>query len=171
MSTPSQILIDILGYGHVLSAMGWLGGGILTTFVLGPNLRKLTPAASLEFNAKVLPRIVRFVQAMIGSTFVFGLLLLYFFNDGDLTWLTSTTQGYEISTGMILALTTAAVVWFVTVPSFRKVTEFANRVVQGGEQAPSPEMMKYGKRARMGSLIGILLLLLVLSMMVASGFS
>jgi uncharacterized membrane protein len=129
----SQILIDILGYGHVLSAIGWLGGGILTTFVIGPNVRNLAPAASLEFNAKILPRIVRFVQAMIGSTFVFGLLLLYFIHDGDFSWLSSTSQGYEILTGIILALATAAVVFSVTFPSFRKVSSIANGVLQGGE--------------------------------------
>jgi uncharacterized membrane protein len=167
----SQILIDILGYGHVLSAIGWLGGGILTTFVLGPNVRKLTPGASLEFNAKVLPRIVRFVEMMIVSTFGFGLLLLYFIQDGDFSWLSSTTQGYEISTGIVLALTTAAVVFSVTVPSFRKVSKLAESILHGEQKSPPPEMMKYGKRARTGSLVAITLLLLVLSMMVASGFS
>jgi hypothetical protein len=143
----------------------------LTTFVIGPNLRNLAPAAGLEFNTKVLPRIVRFIQAMIGSTFVFGLLLFYFIHDGDFSWLSSTAQGFEISTGIVLALATAAVVFSVTLPSFRKVSSIANGVLQGGEKAPPPEMMKYGKRARLGSLAGVVLLLLVLSMMVASGFS
>ena len=168
---PSQLLIDIFGYGHVLSAMAWLGGGILITFVIGPNVRKLSPGASLEFNVKVLPKILRFVEVMIGSTFVFGLLLLYFFNDGDFTWLSTTSQGYEISIGMIVALTTAVIVFAVTVPSFRKVIKISGDVLRGGQQAPPPEMMKYGRRAKQGSLIGVALLLVVLAMMVASGFS
>lgn len=165
-----QLLIAILAYGHVLSAMGWLGGGILTTFVLGPNVRKMAPTASLEFNSKVLPKILRFVQVMIGTTFLFGLLLLYFFYDGDLSLLTKSSQGLEITAGIVVALIAAAVVWSVTVPSFRKVIQIAGSVLQGGQQAPPPEMMKYGKRARQGSLVGILLLLVVLATMIAAGF-
>jgi uncharacterized membrane protein len=160
-----QILIDILAYGHVLSAIAWLGGGILTTFVLGPNLRSLSPGAGLEFNAKVLPKIVRFVQGAIGSTLVFGILLFYVVAD-QLT----PDQTNEIYGGVALALVTAVVVFAVTLPSFRKVIGMADQAIKSG-QPPSPEMMKYGKRARMGSLIGVALLLVVLLPMIASGFS
>ncbi len=165
-----QLLIVVLAYGHVLSAIGWLGGGILTTFVVGPNVRKLSPGAGLEFNAKVLPRILRFVQVMIGTTFLFGLLLLYFFTDGNLSWLVTSSQGLELTFGIVLALVTAAVVWSVTVPSFRKVIDIANSVLKGELKAPPPEMMKYGKRARQGSIAGVILLLIVLATMLAAGF-
>lgn len=50
-----QIIIDILAYGHVLSSIGWLGGGIVIAFVIAPNLSKLTPGAGLEFFATILP--------------------------------------------------------------------------------------------------------------------
>jgi uncharacterized membrane protein len=166
----NQILIDVFGYGHVLSAIGWLGGGILTAFVLGPNLRKLTPPAALEFNAKVLPKVVSFIQGAIGSTLVFGLLLVYFFNDGDLSWLTNTTQGYEISAGMALALVTAGFAMGFVLPSFKKLATMAKEALDSG-QAPPPDMMKYAKRARLGSITGVVLLLVVLGAMVASGFS
>ncbi|MGP8124460.1 MAG: hypothetical protein ACLQEQ_01115 [Nitrososphaerales archaeon] len=167
----SAALLAILAYGHVLSAMGWLGGGILTTFVIGPNLRKLPSAASLEFNAKVLPRIIRFVQAMIGSTFLFGILLLYYYYNGSFSPLSTSSQGMELSLGIILALLTAVVVWTVTVPSFQKVIKIANDLLQGGQQAPPPDLAKYGRRARMGSLVGILLLLIVLATMISAGFN
>jgi uncharacterized membrane protein len=167
----NQLLVDVLGYGHVLSAMGWLGGGILTAFVIGPNVRKMSPAASMEFNAKVLPKLVTFVQGAIGTTLLFGLLLVYFIQDGDLSWLSSTTQGYEISAGMVLALITAVFAMTVVIPSFRKIGRIANEFVQGTLKAPPPEMMKYARRARLGSMTGVVLLLVVLSLMVASGFS
>ena len=149
--------------------MGWLGGGILTTFVLGPNVRSMPPVAILEFNSKVLPKVIRFVQAMIGTTFLFGLLLLYFFYNGDLSLLTRTSQGLELTVGIVLALVTAVVVWTVTVPSFRKVIRMAGEALQR-QQPPPPEMMKYGKRARQGSLIAIGLLLIILAMMISAGF-
>ncbi|MBI3840344.1 MAG: hypothetical protein HY297_00035 [Thaumarchaeota archaeon] len=167
----SSILIAVLAYGHILSAVGWLGGGLLITFIIGPNVRKLAPAASLEFNAKVLPKILTFVQAMIGTTFLFGLLLLYVISDGDYAWLTTSPQGLDVTTGIVVALITSAVVFSVTVPSFKKVIQIANSVIQGGQQAPPPELMKYAKRARQGSLIAISLLFFVLAMMVAAGFT
>jgi len=160
-----QIIIDILGYGHVLSAMGWLGGGILTTFILGPSLRSLTPSAGLEFNAKILPKIIRFVNVAVGLTLVFGIGLFFAVSDQ----LTS-TQADEIYTGAGLALVTAAVAFAVTIPSFRKVIRLASEALQGG-QPPSAEMMKSAARARQGAIISVVLLLVVLVMMIASGFS
>jgi len=163
-------LLAVLAFGHVLSAMGWLGGGILTTFVVGPNVLKLSPAARLEFNAKVMPRILRFVQVMVGSTFLFGLLLLYFVFDGDFSRLTSGNFGLELTAGMIVALVTSAVVVAVTGPSFRQVSKIASETLESGKMPPPPELMMYGKRARLGSLLGIGLLLVVLALMISAGF-
>jgi len=161
----AQIIIDILGYGHVLSAIGWLGGGLLTTFVLGPSLRSLSPSAGLEFNARILPKIIRFVNVAVGLTLVFGIGLFFAVSDQ----LTS-TQSDEIFAGAALALVTAAVAFAVTIPSFRKVIRFASEALQSG-QPPSPEMMESAARARQGAIISVILLLVVLVTMIASGFS
>ena len=166
----SSALLTILAFGHVLSAMGWLGGGILTTFVLGPNLRKLPPAAALEFNAKVLPPIIRFVQVMIVATFLFGVFLLYAFYDGNFSTLSTTSQGMELEAGVLLALAAAGVAFSLTVPSFNRIIKIAKGLLQGGQRPPPPELMKYAKRARTGSLVGVSLLLVVLAMMVSAGF-
>jgi len=165
MKMVDQILIDILAYGHVLSAMGWLGGGILTTFVLGPNLRNLSPGAGLEFNARILPKVLRFVEIAVGLSLVFGVLLFYVVM-GDLR----PDQLNEIYAGVALALITAVDAFALTIPSFRKVVKIANEALQN-KQPPSPDMMKYAMRARTGSLIGTVLLLGVLVAMIASGFS
>lgn len=166
----STALLAILGFGHVLSAMGWLGGGILTAFVVGPNLRKMPPAAALEFNSKVLPPIIKFIQIMIVTTFLFGILLLYVYYDGDFSPLSKSPQGMELALGVVLALAAGGVAFSVTVPSFKKIIKIANGLLQGGQQPPPPELMKYAKRARMGSMVGILLLLVVLATMVSAGF-
>jgi len=167
----SQALLAVLTYGHVLSAMGWLGGGILTAFVLGPSLRAMPPAAILEFNAKVLPRILRFVQIVIGTTFLFGLLLLYFDYEGNFTFLSKTSQGMELSFGILLAVVTAIIAWTVTLPAFKRVSQISNGLLQSDQQPPPPDLAKYGARARRGAMLGVGLLLIVLAMMVASGFA
>jgi uncharacterized membrane protein len=150
--------------------MMWLGGGLLTGFVIGPSLRSMSPPASLEFNAKVLPKIIRFVEMAVISTYAFGILLLYFFQDGDMSWLMNSTQGYIISTGVLLAVVAGILGFAYTIPSFNRISKLSSEAIQSGKP-PSPEMMKYGKRARIGSMTGVVLLLIVLAMMVISGFA
>ena len=162
-------ILWVLAYGHVLSAIAWLGSGILTGFVVGPNLRKMAPAAALEFNAKIIPKIVRFIQMAAVSTLLFGLLLLYYSFHGDLSFLMDSTQGYILSAGILVALLTAILAFSFILPSFNKVSAFAKGAIEAG-QPPPPEIMKYAKRARLSSMTGVFLLLIVLAMMVASGF-
>jgi uncharacterized membrane protein len=160
-----QLLIDIVAYGHVLAAMGWLGGAMLTTFVIGPVAQKLSPGASLELNTKLLPKVLRFMQIAIGSALLFGILLVFVVG-GDLT----PTQTEEIYAGVFLAVVVAIDAFAITIPSFRRVVKISKEAVQTG-QPPSPDIAKYAKRASMGSLIGTLILFAILAMMVASGFS
>lgn len=127
-------------------------------------------AASLEFNSKVLPRVIRFVQAAVGSTFLFGLLLLYYLYSGSFSSLSSSPQGMVLYSGILLAVVVAIVAWTVTFPSFKKVIRISDDLLQSGQQTPSPELTKYGRRARMGSMVGLLLLLIVLALMVSFGF-
>ena len=167
---PSAVLLSVLGFGHVLSAIMWLGGGLLTAFVIGPSLRSMSPPASLEFNAKVLPKIVSFVRMAVVSTYAFGVLLLYFLYDGDTSWLMNTTQGYVISAGVLLALVAGILGFGFTIPAFSKVSRLSAEALQNGKP-PAPELMNYGKRARTGSMAVVFLLLIVLAMMVISGFA
>jgi uncharacterized membrane protein len=157
-------VLAVLFFGHILSAMGWLGGGILTTFVVGPGLRSLSPSSNLEFTAKVMPKILRFVQMMIGSTLLFGVLLYLYLGINP-----SFGGANTLYAGIGLALVTTAVVFALTVPSFRKVIKMAQERLDSGAQGPPPpEMMKYGMRARQGSLIGVVLLLVVLAAMIGA---
>ena len=98
---------------------------------------------------------------MIGSTLLFGVLL--FAEEG-----TAGATG-TLYTGIGLALVTTAVVFVVTVPSFKKVIKIAQDMMASKNLGPPPpEMMKYGTRARQGSMLGVVLLLIVLAAMVAS---
>lgn len=167
---PSAVLITVLGFGHVLSAVMWLGSGLLTGFVIGPALRSMNPAAALEFNAKVIPKITGFIRMSVVSTYVFGILLLYFFQDGDVSWLMNSTQGYVISAGVFLALVAGILGFGYVIPAFGKVSKLSAEALQSGKP-PAPDMMNYGRRARVGSMAAVFLLLIVLAMMVISGFA
>jgi hypothetical protein len=165
------VIVTVLAYGHILSAMGWLGGALLTTFVISPKLQAVTAQTRLEFLAKVMPSMVRFVIGMIIGTFLFGLLLLYTLLGGDMSMMApSTPFGLAISTGVALAVVAGIVGFAVSVPSFRKIISIADGMLKSGQTPPPPELAKYSKRARAGSLAVAVLLLLTLVMMVAAGF-
>jgi uncharacterized membrane protein len=165
------LVVTVLAYGHILSAIGWLGGNLLTAFVIGPGLQTLSAPARLEFLAKLIPKVNRYVLGMVAGTFIFGILLLYFVIGGDFSMLSpSTTFGAAISAGTALAVITAILGVTVIFPSFNKMASIAEGVLKSGGQPPPPEMLKYAKRARVSSMTGVVLLLLVLVMMVAAGF-
>jgi len=166
----TDVVLAFLTFGHILSAMGWLGGGLITGFALGPNLRKMSQTASLEFNAKVLPNLINFVQAAAGLTILFGILLLGYLYSQDSSYFSS-TSGMDVSVGIVLAAATAAIAFSMTIPSFKKVSKISAEVLAGTQQAPPPDMMKHAKRARQGSLLGVALLLITLGAMVAAGVS
>jgi len=166
----TDIVLAFLTFGHILSAMGWLGGGLITGFALGPNLRKMSQTAALEFNAKVLPNLVNFVSAAAGTTILFGILLLGYLYSQDSTYFSS-TSGMDVSVGIVLAAVTAAIAFSMTIPSFKKVSKISAELLAGTQQAPPPELMKHAKRARQGSLLGVSLLLITLAAMVAAGVS
>src|SRR5437867_13100746 len=75
----APIVITILAYLHIISAMGWLGGAVLFVSAVAPGLRSLSLTARLEFLSKVGPRAVRFFIGCSTATIVFGLVLLFSF--------------------------------------------------------------------------------------------
>ena len=159
----------VLEYGHILSAVGWLGAGMFTAFVLGPLTQQLPPPTALALNAKLIPKLLRYVTMMVASTLLFGILLLYVYVGGDFSTLSTNVEGMELMGGVALALVTAAVAFLVTIPSFNKVAKIAAELVQSGG-APPAEFKGYAKRAKTGALIGVFLLFAVVAFMVAAGY-
>src|SRR2546428_12973562 len=75
----APIVITILAYLHIISAMGWLGGAVLFVLAVAPGLRALSPTARLEFLSKVGPRAVRFFIGSSTPPIAFGLTPPFFF--------------------------------------------------------------------------------------------
>jgi len=157
-------ILTVLFYGHILSAMGWLGGGLFTTFVVGPGLQTLSPSSRLEFIARVIPKVLRFVIYSAVGTMGFG-VLLYAYSLTD----SSFSPSWALYTGVGLALIVAAIAFSITIPSFRRMSKIAQSIVSGETQGPPPpEMQVLARRAGMGALVGTAILLAVLGMMVIS---
>jgi len=167
-----SLIIAIVAWLHVISAISWLGGGIMFAFVIGPALAKLSPPSSGEFLVKVVPRVVLFFQIMAGSTVLFGLLLLYTIlptvNFG--TFSNLTTYGLEITIGMSIGFVTFLISEFVAVPIQLKAIKMIKTMQASGQHQPPAEFPKTLKRAANTATLTVILLFFVLVFMIAAGF-
>ena len=159
----------ILAWLHVISAICWLGGGIMLGFVVGPALRRLSPASSGEFLLKVVPGVVRFFQIFAGLTVLFGALLLY--NMGGPSLLDpSTSYGLDLSIGVTFALVAFVESEFVAVPIQLKAVRLIKEMVAAGKHEPPAEFPKTQQRAVATALLTLVLLLITSVFMVGAGF-
>jgi hypothetical protein len=156
----APIVITVLAILHILFAMGWLGGAILFVSSIAPGIRSMSPAATLEFLSKVGPRSTRFFAAFATLTIVFGLALLSTV-DG-----LATSINYGIAFGLAAYLTA-----IVTILSFRKADHIAKEILASGKTGPPPpDLTKALTRGGISVGITVLLLVVALIFMVATGF-
>ena len=162
-----MLLTAILAFAHVVSAVSWLGGGILFSFIIGPRLAALKPPVARDFLVTMIPAVVRFFQIVAGLTILFGLLLLGNMLNGDFSQL-STTWGRTISAGMVVAFVAFVLSEAATSPAFMRVARAAAQITP--DSPPPPTFPALIRRAGLLGLITTLLLILTLGFMVGAGF-
>jgi uncharacterized membrane protein len=161
----------ILAWLHIFSAMGWLGGGVMFAFVIGPALKKLSPPSSGEFLVKVVPRVVLFFRITAGTTVLFGVLFLYSFSHGNFSILSfSTTFGTDLTVGLSIGFIAFLISEFVAVPTQLKAVKMIREMQASGQHQPPAEFPKTLKRASDAATLAVVLLILTSVFMVASGF-
>jgi len=152
-------VITILAFLHIITAVGWLGGAILFVSSIAPGLRSLSPAASLEFLAKVGPRTTRFFAGAATGTIVFGMALL-----SVLPGVTNTIY-YGVGLGLIAYLTA-----ILTILSFRKADKIARSILEGPRAGPPPpEFQNAMRTGGISVTLTVLLLIISLVFMVYAG--
>lgn len=139
-------------------------------FVIAPSLRGLSPTSAMEFNSRVLPRVVRAMQGLVGSTLLFGVLLLYAFEDGNFSGFENSSDGRAISAGVVFGLAAAVVAFVFTFPALKRMASISQTALQNNETTLPPDLVKQASRARMGATASVVLLLIALAAMVAAGF-
>jgi uncharacterized membrane protein len=164
-----SLLIAILAWLHVVSAISWLGGGILFAFVIGPALAKLSPSSSGEFLVKVVPGVARFFQMVAGSTILFGLLLVY--NLGGFGVLSlSSSFDVNITIGLSIGFIAFLISEFVAIPIQLKAIKMVREMQASGQHQPPAEFPKTLNRARVTATLTVILLILTSVFMIAAGF-
>lgn len=165
-----MLLTSIWAYGHIISAMAWLGGGVLFTFFIGAKLGNLSPLSIREFLVKIQPGVVQFFQVVAGTTILFGVLLVLNMANGDYAQFSSPTGwALYISLGMGVAIVAFVVSEFVAVPRFKELIRLAQSVPEGSTSLPTG-FPRAAQRAGTVALVTVLLLLITLGFMVAAGF-
>ena len=157
---------------HVISAMMWLGGGILFGAFIAPALGKLSPQASGEFFVKIIPRVMRFFQIVALTTVVFGILLLYNITNGDIGSLSPTASwyGFDITFGVLFAAIAFVLSEAVSVPALGRVVRLIKELQTSGQAHPTPQLPRAIRLATWTAYSTVLLLIITLAFMVSAGF-
>ena len=164
-----MLVTALLAWLHVVSAIGWLGGGIMFGFVIAPALSKLSPSSSGEFFVKIGPRIAVFFQVIAGTTILFGALLLY--NLGGFGLLTpSNTYGIELMIGVTFALIAFVVSEFFGVPPLLKAVRLIREMQSSERHEPPADLPRTLRIAALTATLTVALLILTSIFMVAAGF-
>ncbi len=163
------VVLTVVAYLHIISAIGWLGASIYFAFILGPGLGKLSPPTQLEFFSKLGKKSVRYFQGTSTATVLFGLVLVYVYTQGDPNSLMSSTFGQVLLVGITLGLVAYIDAIFLTSREFMKAYKIISEM-KGPPQGPPTELMAAMKKGGMGALIGTLILIVTVLFMVMSGF-
>ena len=155
-----DVLVTIFAYLHIISAMGWLGAGILFVATLAPATGKLSLPARLEFLATVVPRMTRYFLIVATSTVVFGPALLLTIPD--------------YSPYLYVGIATGLTAYLVVLYDFRlfgrvstMAREMIDRPTAGG---PSAEFLRLLREGRISTILTVVLLMVTLMFMVYSGY-
>lgn len=166
----TELVTTALAYAHILSAMGWLGGGILFGFVIAPRFSKMGLAGSRDFFVTVQPNVIRFFQIVAGLTVLFGVLLLYVMTAyGGARLSVSNSWGLDLIAGMAVAAVAFVISEFLAVPAFFRLIELNRKMGADGSNVPA-ELPRTARRAGMMALVSTILLFGALGFMVAAGF-
>lgn len=162
-----MFVLPVLLWLHIFSAVGWLGAAMVFGLLIGPTVGTFTPGTRAEVVVKLFPKYVKYVEAFSIATVVFGVALVLYIGNGDMSVFSpSTTFGLYITAGAVIALITVGLAFSLIVPTARKIVRLTEEMVKN-QSPPSPELPKASARLRMSATLALVLLVLVLICMVA----
>lgn len=167
-----MLITAIIAWFHVISAIMWLGGGILFALVIGPGLAKLSPPSSGEFFVKIVPKVSLFFRIVAGTTVLFGALLIYTgISNGDFpAYSLTSTWGASITIGLSFGLIAFLNSEFVAQRPLGNAVRLIKEMQKSGKHEPPAELPKTIKRAALTANATVILLIITLVFMVSAGF-
>ncbi len=166
----SILILGILSWFHVFSAIGWFGGDIVLLLGMEPKLGKLSPATRNELMMTLFPRLNRLEMIFATATVFFGLVFAYESTGGDLAMLSpGTPWGLAITAGAALGFVAFLLEVAVDYPSEKRVIAIMAEMRARNSDAAPPELAKYHERSEHAELAVLILLFTALVFMVAAG--
>jgi uncharacterized membrane protein len=162
-----SLLITVLMWFHIFSAVGWLGSVLVFRIVVTPIMPKFSAQTRAELVVKLFPTFVTGVVIFAASTGLFGILHLVASSIEEpphfsliLPW---------IGIGASIAVVVFLLALFVAYPSIKAMSRIILNMQAKKEQQPPPEFAKYQKRVAMVANVALILLLATLVFMVWAG--
>ncbi|CAA9210108.1 MAG: hypothetical protein AVDCRST_MAG77-2006 [uncultured Chloroflexi bacterium] len=161
----------VVHWVHVVSAVLWVGGGIVSSLLILPVLTALPPADQRRIGRAIATRMNRFYPAVAGVTFLFGLirLLLVGYTTG---WdrLIGTPYGHTWMTALVLTLLLMVLGARFTGPTSLRMYSDDSLWRFGPGEAPPAGLMAHVQLLRTLSLIEIAGFAVVIFLMVLMHF-
>lgn len=158
----------VLFWLHIFAAIGWLGSGMVFGMMIGPTIPTLSPGSRSELIVKLFPRYLRFLTITAVLTPIFGLALAFAIGNGSFAiFQPNSTAGISLSIGVLLTIILWIVLFAFSLPAGRKVIRLTQEAMKN-PGPPSPELLKANARLRAGGAVGLVMLLLIFTTMVAA---
>ena len=158
----------VLLWLHAFGAIGWLGAAMVFGMLIAPTLPSLAPASRGELIVKLFPKYIRYATVFAVGTPVVGIGLVLQMGNGSFSVFTPNTNlGIFLTTGAFLTLVVWAIFFGLVAPSAAKVVKLTQEVMKN-PGPPPPGLVGASKRLRIGATLGLVMLILVFTCMVAA---
>ena len=154
--------------------MMWLGGALLSTFIILPVFKKWSPSTRKEFLSTFMPKWIPYMLVSSIFTLLFGFLLAYNMSNGNLGSILFHVDSWAsyIEIGAILGLIAFVFAEIIIIPIGKKWASLTDALAKEGKDPySSQEVMGLQKKLDTVASVGLVFLILTLIMMVAAGFS
>jgi len=166
----STLILGVLAWFHILSAIGWFGSDIVLLIGMEPKLGKLSPATRGEMITTLFQRLHRLELIFATGTVLFGLFFAYELTGGNLTMLSPATPwGLAITVGATLGFVAFLLEVVVDYPAEKKVIAITKEMRANNQSVPPAELSKYHERSEFAETAVLILLFTSLVFMVAAG--
>jgi len=162
-----SLLITVIMWFHIFSAVGWLGSVLVFRLILTPLMPKFSAPTRGELVVKLFPNFVNALAIFATSTGAFGLLHLLVSSIEEPPHFSLILP--PITIGATLAVIVYLVLLFVVRPSIMRMSRILSEMQAKNQQQPPPELPKLQKRVATLANVGLILLIGVLVFMVYAG--
>ncbi len=164
-----SVLVSVLLYGHIASAMAFFGGAVAFAFGVGPSLVKMMPTSRRDVMVNLFHNFANMMLVFAALLAVFGAALVYTMTNGDLSRLNpSDPWGLRIAIGATIGLAVELEAFLLIAPSVKGMAKIAREMPADGSSPPPARFLQLQSRVVHASVISPFLMLAAVGFMVSA---